>query len=60
MIGVAVRDNDDIGGELGWVGVAAVPLEWAEPGSQERVGQDADAPDVDEGRGVPDEPDVDP
>jgi hypothetical protein len=55
VVRVAVRDQDDVRLQLGGVGERAVPLEWPEPRAEERVRQDADAVDLDEGRRVADE-----
>jgi hypothetical protein len=55
MVGVAVRDEDDVRRERGRVGDRAVPLQRPERGSEERVGQDPDAVQADERGRVADE-----
>lgn len=55
VVRVSVRDDHDVGFQLGRVGEGAVTLQRAETGPKERVRQDASSAELDQGRGVPDE-----
>ena len=59
VVGMTVRDNDDVGLELGRVGEGTVALEGAEPRSEEGVRQDASTTEVEQCRRVADEPNRD-
>jgi hypothetical protein len=56
MIGVAMRDEHDVGAEIRGPGKWPVPLERPEPGTEEGVRQDSDPANRDERRRVADEP----
>jgi hypothetical protein len=61
VIRMPVRDEDDVDAiEEGEFRDRTVALERAETVAQERIGQDADAADLDEDRGVADVPEADP
>lgn len=57
MVGVSVRDEDQVDGEVGRIGGRSVPLEWSQPLAKEWIGQDPVAVDLEQDGGVSDEPD---
>ena len=59
MIGVAMRDDDDVDLQVGWIGQRPMPRQRPEASPEERVGEDANPVDLEEGGRVTEEANVD-